>query len=367
MNPISFIKHHLVTRREASSQDPVKKLAEKFDDYAVLTHFSKGQEKRLVRLFNEAQAHVCQHRDFDDRRSELLKELNHVRDQIVPNMRECTTSRKIESLSASMLQQVRNLQPQASIQNSFSANVWSLSDARFRSPDICSPDSSIRVIDVKTMSLREAFALKLNNASVSVETMNKLDAIFMREYRILLNPLESNGYPKLHSYMFGNASLPGFKSLSEATVELNEIDSMVSLMKDSHAATALDEKVSVYKAHIEAAALWWTEAAHRAARLTDPDANKNKPLMDRARFASVWLGDTPAAVAQEFAAAHTPTMVQTPPPQTKTVRFSSTTNSPTVPPTQGMKNNRPDIYPDELQAMNRMIFHANNPQYDRHG
>lgn len=142
------------------------------------------------------------------------------------------------------------------------------------------------------MSLFDAFASKVNNSSVSDTTLNKLDAIFMRESRILLDVYDEGERPTLRAYDFGNGHQPGFRNLARMWAELERIDTVLRPMEDSHAARSLQWKAKVYKEHVGAAQQWWQALASVSGPLVEKslEFTDRKPLMDLANQARGRLG-----------------------------------------------------------------------------
>lgn len=298
MNPISIIRGFFPSRSEQAQY-----LTTFIDNSCNKDTISRGTLKRLERMFNATEHHIHRQPNFECNRAAILADIQDTHDRVVPNMREGQAKVVMTAVTGMMLERVSNwhtLFDKDALCQSELYYPMHLSLKKLARPyEIGLKESASanqpppRWINERTMSLFDAFSSKLNHSSVSNTTLDKLDAIFMRETRILLDVYDEGERPTLRAYDFGNARQPGFMNLAQMSAELERIDTALSLMEDSPAARSLQWKASVYKEHIEVAQQWWQ---HRAlARDLEfgghsPDFVDRKPSSDLANQARLRLG-----------------------------------------------------------------------------
>ncbi len=298
MNPITMIRGFFPSRLEQAQS-----LTTFVDEICKKDTISRGSLKRLERIFNATENCTLRQPNSESRRAAIMADVQDIHDRLVPNMRDSQSKVVMGAVTRIMLQRIRNWEFVA-CDHEWSqrtpTNPLHLSLKRLARPwDAAVKESAAlnqappRWINERTMSLHDAFASKMSNSSVSDTTLNKLDAIFMRESRILLHVYADDEQPTLNAFDFGNARQPGFRNLAQMSAELEMIDTKLGLMEDSHAARSLQWKANVYKDHIEAAQQWWQRWESASGSGVDehhPDFRDLKPSLDLANQARVRLG-----------------------------------------------------------------------------
>lgn len=109
-------------------------------------------------------------------------------------------------------------------------------------------------IDIRTMNLEEAFASKFGNRTVSQQTLHKLDAVFLERYGIHLNTWTSP--PQIDAAYLRSPYGQTFRQLDQAGDELARITSQLDRMAPSPAKRDLEDRLELYRAHVNQAQAW---------------------------------------------------------------------------------------------------------------
>lgn len=298
INPISLIRDFFPSRSQQAQN-----LTTFVDDICKKDTISRGTLKRLERMFNATERHIHQEPNFESNRSAVLADIQDTHDRVAPHMPDSQSKVVMAAATGIMLERIRNWHLFFDDNAVSQSNVYypmHLSLKQLARPwEVALKESAPlnqstpRWINERTMSLYEGFASKVNKKSVSDTTLNKLDAIFMRETKILLKVCDDDQQPTLMARNFGNPRQGGFRDLAHMSTQLDRIDALLGPMEDSHAARSLRWKAKVYKDHIEVAQQWWqtrASAISGPADTTSPDFAYLKYSVDMAKQARVWLG-----------------------------------------------------------------------------